>query len=137
MKLGWTGKGTLGDTGGNVILGDGGGNVRTAGCGGTTMGSASLGDSGRTVRTAVWGGTTMGSAGFAMAFSNMLERSTMDCFWASPNWANEAAGAGLARASVRARAATMAASTEEVLGTGHWCGKFHFFAVRSALVFGT
>ena len=51
---------------------------------------------------------------------------------------NGAAGFGLVSASVRARAAMMAASTEDVLGTGHWCGKnCTVLAVRSALVLGT
>ena len=51
---------------------------------------------------------------------------------------NGAAGAGLVRASVRARAAIMAASMEDVVGTGHWCGKnCTVLAVRSALVLGT
>ena len=80
----------------------------------------------------------MGSAGLAMALSNILARSTMACFWVSPKWENRAAGAGLVRASVRARAAMMAALMEDVLGTGNWCGNnFTVLAVRSALVFGT
>ena len=75
-----------------------------------------------------------GSAGFEMALSNILARSTIACCWASPNWTNMAAGAGLMRASVRARSATMAASTKDVFGTGHWCGKnCTVLAVRSAL----
>ena len=47
----------------------------------------------------------------------------MAFWWEPPNWANEAAGAGLVRASVRAHAEMMDASTKEVFGTGHWCGK--------------
>ena len=62
----------------------------------------------------------------------------MACCWASPNWENGAAGAGLVRASVRARDAMMAASTEDVLGTGHWCGNnCTVLVVRLDLVFGT
>ena len=54
------------------------------------------------------------------------------------DWSNGAAGAGFVRASVRARAATMAALTEDVFGTGHWCGNnCTVLAVRSALVFET
>ena len=80
----------------------------------------------------------MGSAGLEMALSNILARSTMACCWASPNWANGAAGAGLVRASVRDRNMMMAALTEGVFGTGHWCGNNCIvLAVRSALVFGT
>ena len=116
---------TLGDAGGTVILGDAGGIVTHR-------------DGGVTVRAAGYGGTMLGSAGFAMALSNILARSTMACFWAWPNWANGEAGAGLERASFRAHAAMMAASTEDVLGTGHWCEKnCTVLAVRSALVFGT
>ena len=107
---------TLGDSGGIVTLRDGSGIVLTAGC----------------------GGTMIGSAGLAMAVLKILKSSTMDCCWASPNWENGASCAGLVRASVRARAAMMAASTEDVLGTGHWCGKnFTVLAVRSDLVLGT
>ena len=80
----------------------------------------------------------VGSAGLAMALSKILARSMMACFWALSNWENRAAGAGLVRASVRACAAMMAASTEDVLVTGHWCGKnCTVLAVRLALVFGT
>ena len=62
----------------------------------------------------------------------------MACCWASLNWENGAAGDGLVRASIGARAVMMAASTEDVLGTGHWCGKnFTVLAVRLALVLGT
>ena len=88
---------TLGDAGGIVTRRGGGGIVLTEGC----------------------GGTMIGGAGLAMALSKILSRSTMDCCWASPNWENGAAGAVLVRASVRARAAIMDASTEDVLGTGH------------------
>ena len=49
-----------------------------------------------------------------------------------------AAGAGLVRASVRDRDVMMAASAEDVFGTGHWCGEScTILAVRLALVFGT
>ena len=62
----------------------------------------------------------------------------MACCWASPNWENGDAGAGLVMASVRARAAMMAALTEDVFGNGLWCGNnCTVLAVRSALVFGT
>ena len=62
----------------------------------------------------------------------------MACYWASLKWANGAAGAGLVRASVRDRAAMMAASTEDVFGTGNWCGNnCTVLEVRSALVLGT
>ena len=116
---------TLGDAGGTVTLGDAGVIVTRRGGGGIVL-------------TAGRGGTLVGSAGLAMELSNILARSTMACCWASPNWENGAAGAGLVRASVRARAAIMAASTEDVLGTGHWCGKnCTVLAVRSALVLGT
>ena len=48
---------------------------------------------------------------------------------------NGAAGTGLVIASVRARASMMASSTEDVLGTGHWCGKnCTAFAALLALV---
>ena len=80
----------------------------------------------------------IGSAGLVMAVSKILARSMMACCWASPNWENGSAGAGLVRASVKARAAKMAASTEDVLGTEHWCGKHcTVLAVRLALVLGT
>ena len=73
-----------------------------------------------------------------MALLNILERSTMACCWASPNWANREAGDGFVRASVRARAATMAALTEDIFGTRHWCEKnCTVLAVRSDLAFGT
>ena len=116
---------TLGDAGGAVTLGD-------AGVIGTH------GEGCVTVRTAGYGGPILGSAGFVMALANILARSMMACFWASPNWENGAAGAGLVRASVRARVATFAATTEDFFGTGHWCGNnCNVLAVRSDLVFGT
>ena len=87
---------TLGDSGGTFTLEDAGG-------------IGTRGDGSLTVRTAGCGGKILGSAGLAMAISNILARSTMACCWASPNWANGTAGAGLVRASVRARAAIMAA----------------------------
>ena len=118
MKLGWMGKGTLRDIGGIVTLRDTGEIVTLGGTGGIFT----LGDGGGTVRTSGCEGTLMRSAGFEIELSNILARSTMACCWESPNWANGATGAGLVRASVRARAAMMAASTEEVFGTGHWCG---------------
>ena len=62
----------------------------------------------------------------------------MACCWASPNWANGPSGAGLVRASFRDSSAMMAASTEDVFSTGHWCGNnFIVLAVRLDLVFGT
>ena len=142
-------------TGGDIVIGDGGLSVRgsvtlRAGGGMFTLGddggTVTLGDArgiftrrggGGIVLTEGRGGTLVGSAGLAMSLSNILASSTMACFWASPNWENGDAGAGL-RASVRARDAMMAASTEDVLGTGHWCGKnCTVLAVRSALVLGT
>ena len=98
---------TLVDAGGTVTLGDAGGIVTRRGGGGIVL-------------TAGCRGTMVGSAGLAMALSKILTRSTMACCWASPKWENRAAGAGLVRASVRARAAMMDASTEDVFGTGHW-----------------
>ena len=71
---------TLEDAGGIVTRRGGGGTVLTAGC----------------------RGTMIGSEGLAMALSKILARSTMACCWASTNWENGAAGAGLVRASVRA-----------------------------------
>ena len=116
---------TLGDVGGTVTLGDAGGVVTRRGGGGIVL-------------TAVRGGTLVGSAGLAMALSKILARSTMACCWVSPNWENGAAGSGLMSASVGARAAMMAASTEDILGTGHWCGNnCTVLAVRSDLVLGT
>ena len=116
---------TLGDSGGTVTLGDAGGIVTRRGGGGIVL-------------TADCGVTLVGSAGLAMALSKILARSTMACCWASPNWENGAAGAGLVKASVRACAAMMAALTEDVLGTGHWWGKnCTVLAVRLALVLGT
>ena len=80
----------------------------------------------------------IGSAGLEMAISKIMARSTMAYCWASPNWENGAAGAGLMRASVRACAVIMAALTEDVWGTGHWCGEnCTVLAVRLALVLGT
>ena len=116
---------TLGDAGGTVTLGYAGGIVTHRGGGGIVM-------------NAGCGGTVLGSAGFAMALSNILLRSMMACCWASPNWENGAVCAGLARASVRAHAATVAASTEDVFSTGHWCGKnCTVLAVCLSLVFRT
>ena len=116
---------TLVDAGRTVTLGDAGGIFTRMGGGGIVL-------------TAGCGGTMIGSAGLSMALSKILARSTMACCWASPNWENGAAGAGLVKASVRARAAMMDASTEDVLGTGHWCGKnYTVLAVRSALILGT
>ena len=116
---------TLGDARGTITLRDAGGIVTRRGGGGIVL-------------TAGCGGTMIGSAGLAMALSNILARSTMACFWASPNWQNGAAGAGLVRASVRVSATMMAASTEVVLGNGHWFGKnCTVLAVQSALVLGT
>ena len=113
---------TLGDSGGTVTLGDAGGVVTRRGGSGIVL-------------TAGCGGTVIWVAGLAMALSKILARSTMACCWASPNWEN---GAGLVRASVRDRAAMMAASTDDVLGTGHWCGNnCTVLAVRSDLVLGT
>ena len=143
MKLGWTGKYTVGSDGRLVAFGDDGGVFTLRDAGGiVTLGDAggigSRRDGGVTVRTAVCGGVMLGSAGFAMALSNILARSTMACCWESPNWANGATGAGLVRDSVRARAATMAPSMEDFFGTGHWCGKnFTVLEVRYALVFRT
>ena len=116
---------TLGDAGGTITLGDAGGIVTRRGGGGIVL-------------TAGRGETLVGSAGLAMVLSKILARSTMACCWASLNWENRDTGAGLVRASVRARAAMMAASTEDFLGTGHWCGNnCTVLAVRSALVLGT
>ena len=116
---------TLRDDGGTVTLGYAGGIVTRR-------------DGDVIVWTAGCRVTMMGIAGLVMALSNILERSTMACCWASPNWANGASGAGLVRDSVRAHAAMMAESTEDVFGTGHWCGNIcTVLAVRSALVFGT
>ena len=116
---------TLVDDEETVALGDSGVIVTRRGSGGIVL-------------TTDCGGTIIGSAGLEMALSNILLRSTMACCWALPNWENGAAGAGLVRASVRARAAMMAASTEDVLGTGNWCGNiFTVLAVRSALVLET
>ena len=96
---------TLGDAGGIFTLGDAGGIVTRR-------------DGGVTVHTAGCGVTMMGSAVLAMVLSNILVRSTMACCWASPNWANGAAGSRLVRASVRDRAAMMAALTEDILALG-------------------
>ena len=116
---------TLVDVGGTVTLGDAGGIVAHRGGGGIVL-------------TAGRGGTLVGSAGLAMALSKILARSTMACCWAFPNWENGDAVAGLMRASIRDRAAMMAASTEDVLGTGNWCGKnCTVLAVRSSLVLRT
>ena len=116
---------TLGDAVGTVTLGDAGGIFTRRGGGGIVL-------------TAGCGGTMIGSAGLAMALSKILARSTMACCWASPNWENGTAGAGLVRASVRARAVMMAELTEDVFGTGHWCGNnCTVLAVLSALVLGT
>ena len=116
---------TLGDAGGTFTLGDSGGIVTRK-------------DGGVIVRTAGCGGMMMGSAGLAMALSNILAMSTMACCWASPNWANGAACDGLVRAYVRACAAMMAASADDVIRTGNWCGKnCTVLAVRLALVLGT
>ena len=116
---------TLGDAGGTVTLGDSGGIVTRRGGGGIVM-------------NAGCGGKMIGSTGLAMALSKILARSMMACCWASPNWKNGAAGAGLVRASISAQDAMMAAPTEDVLGTGHWCGNnCTVLAVRSALVLGT
>ena len=115
----------FGDDGGTVTLGDAGVIVTRRGGGGIVL-------------TAGCGGTMIGSAGLAMVLSNILARSTMACCWALPNWENGAAGAGLVRAYIRARVVMMAASTEDIFGTGHWCGNnCTVLAVRSALVFGT
>ena len=116
---------TLGDTGVTVTLRDAGGIFTCRGGGGIVL-------------TADYRGTMIGSAGLAMALSKILARSTMACCWASSNRENGAAGAGLVRASVRTSAAMMAALTEDVLGTRHWCGKnCTVLAVCSALVLGT
>ena len=115
----------LGDAGGTVALGDAGGFVTRRGGGGIVL-------------TAGCRGAMISNAGLVMALSKILARSTMACCWTSPNWENGAAGAGLVRASVRACAAMMDASTEDILGTGHWCGKnCSVLAVRSALVLRT
>ena len=116
---------TFGDSGGTVTLGDAGGIVTRR-------------DGDVIVRTAGCGGTMLGSARLAMSLSNILARSTMACCWESSNQENGAAGAGLVRAYVRALAVMIAASTEDVFGTGHWCGNnCTVLAVRSDLVFGT
>ena len=116
---------TLEDVGGTVNLGYAGGIFTRRGGGGIVL-------------TAGRGGMLVGSAGLAMALSKILEWSTMACCWALPNWENGAAGTGLVKASVRACAAMMAASEENVLGTGHWCGKnCTVLAMLSALVLGT
>ena len=119
MKLGWMGKGILGGTGGIVTFRGTGGIFTLAGTGGILT----LGGGGGAVRAAGYGGTLMGSVGFVMSLSNILESSTMACCWESPNWANGAAGVGLMRDFIRSCASTMAASTVEVFGTGHWCRK--------------
>ena len=66
---------TLGDDGITVTLREAGG-IGTRRYGGVT------------VRATGCGGTMLGRAGLAMALSNNLERSTMDCCWASTKWAN-------------------------------------------------
>ena len=63
---------TLGEAGGTVALGDAGVIIMSRGGGGIVL-------------TAGCGGTMIGSAGLAMALSNILEKSTMACLWASPN----------------------------------------------------
>ena len=124
----------FGDAGGVLTLGDAGGILTLGDAGGI----GTHGDGCVTVRNAGCRVTMLGGAGFAMALSNISVRSMMDCFWASPNWANGAACAGLVRASVRARAVTIAASSEDVLGTRNWCGKnCTVLAMRSDLVFRT
>ena len=116
---------TLGYAGGSVTLRDVGGGVTRR-------------DGGVTVHTAGCGVTMMGSAFLAMVLSNILVRSTMACCWASPNWENGAAGSRLVRASVRDRAAMMAALTEDIFGTWNWCGNnCTVLVVRSAMVFVT
>ena len=128
------GRVTLGAGGGMFTLGDAGGTATLGDAGGIVMSR----DGGGIVLTSGRGGTLVGSEGLAMELSKILARSTMACCWASPNWEKGAAGAGLMRASVRARAAMMASSTEDVLGTGQWCGNnCTVLAVRSALVSGT
>ena len=123
----WSGSMTFKCTGGDTVRGDGGlsvGGSVTLGAGGEMFtlgavgGTVTLGDAGGIVThrggggivlTAGHGGTLVGSAGLAMELSNILARSTMACCWVLPNWENGAAGAGLMRASVRARAVMMAA----------------------------
>ena len=117
--MGWMGKVTLGGNGGIFTFGGTGGIVTLIGTGEIVT----LIDNSGTVRTAGCGGTLMGSVGFVMSLSNILESSTMACCWESPNWANGAAGVGLMRDFIRSCASTMAASTVEVFGNGHWCGK--------------
>ena len=125
---------TLGAAGGMFTLGDSGRTVTL----GDSGGIGTLRDGGGIIRTAGFRGMMLGSAGFVMALLKISARSTIACCWASPNWANRAAGAGLVRASVRDRAAMMAASMGDVFGTGIWCGNnCILLAVRSALVSGT
>ena len=132
---------TCGCTGGDTVRGDGGlsvGGSVTLGVGGGMFtlgdvgGTVTLRDAGRIVTRRGGGGivltagrwvTLVGSSGLAMVLSMILARSMMACCWVFPNWENVAAGAGLVRSSVRACAAMMAALTDDVLGTGHWCGK--------------
>ena len=115
----------LGDAGVNITLVDSGG-------------IGTFGDGGGTVRTAGFRVRMLVSAGSAIALSNISARSIMACCWALTNWKNGVTCAGLVRASVRARAATITALSEDVFGTGHWCEKnCTVLAVQSDLVFGT
>ena len=76
----------------------------------------------------------IGEAGLHVAVK-MWDNWAMAASWALPMCANGLAGAGFARALARACAAVVAASAEEVHGTGHSWGKNStVFAMRSALV---
>ena len=92
-----------------------------------------LGDDGGVLETCLMSG----SRGESTAMENILDNAVIARSWSSPTVAKGAAGAGLERASARARAALVAASIEEVLGTGQSCGKNStVLATRSARVFG-
>ncbi len=85
------------------------------------------------------GGAAFGEGvGGMISWENIWDRAFKAARLVGPRMANGDAGAGLSRASVRAWAASVAASAEEVLGMGHSCGKKDtVLAMRSALVLGT
>jgi hypothetical protein len=102
--------------------------------GGDTVRSGTLG--GETVVGVTLGGEVEIAGGLFVWDWKMSASFRMACSCSWPSVAKGAAGEGLARASRRARAASVAASEEDVFGTGQSWGKDStVLAMRSARVF--
>ena len=135
------GKVTLGDgdrSSGSITLGRKIGVASTLrdGDGTAEGGKVTLGDGG--AATGITCGARSGAGGGrTMAWSKMLSRYSMARSWELPSLSKWAAGVGCERESARARATTMEALEEDILGIGQDAGgNCTVLAMRSAQVAG-